>query len=102
MLRKITMFLLVAGLCVQMYPDVSARERDRIPTPVRSSVVHGSIVRAAISDITTWIVAPKEWRGEKITYPRRSGPLDQFPTSGTNDSNETEVCFCRAGYEDLG
>lgn len=64
MLRKITMCLLVAWLCVQMYPDVSARERDKIP--VRSTVVHGSIVRAAIQDITTWFGAPNDGQYEEL------------------------------------
>ena len=60
MLRKIALCLLVVAVGVHMYPDVSAHEWDK--NPAGSAVVHGSIVRAAIKDFTTWIVVPKEWR----------------------------------------
>lgn len=78
MLRKLTMCLLVVGLCVQLYPDVSAREHDKAP-PVQSSVVPGSIVRAAIQDLRTLVVAPKEWRFEEIVA-RTEDPTPSMPT----------------------
>lgn len=94
MLRKITLCLLVVALGVLMYPDVSARERDQ--EPAKSTVVHGSIVRAAFKDITTWIVAPKDWRlSEFLSTPR---PPD---LSTTNSVLEAPAPKPEFAYSDL-
>ena len=93
MLRKIALCLLIVAVGVLMYPDVSARERD----PVESTVVHGSIVRAALKDITTWIVAPKDWRlSELLNAPPRLPEL-----STTEPVQEVPAARPEFRYSDL-
>jgi hypothetical protein len=74
MLRKLVLCLLIVAHGVLIFSDVFARERDL--NPEKATVVEGSIVRAALNDIRTWITAPGEWRLRELLVSPKEKPSE--------------------------
>ena len=74
MLRKLILCLLIVAHGVLMFTDVFARERDL--NPEKATVVEGSIVRAALNDIRTWITAPGEWSLQELLVSPKEKPSE--------------------------